>query len=329
MRVCPQCHSQINNPDSSFCFVCGKKVAGEADLRVDISTESTNDNTVSTIAKEVIQDKPKILPTADQKTKKWNNFVMGSNALALLFAIFSFGVFFRTGFTKSDNILSPSVSINNVEIAEEGLEISLEEEVNKSEYYGIVPESTILYVESSNLEELLKNKLSDEQKKYLEDTYELKFSDLLIFMRSDFAYVKKDGGTWAVITKTGGVDFFDRTYAKYQDNKTNNAPMLTSRVGEFLVFSESEDYIKEMDNVNNEILLGLANSSGFISSLGGIKGAPVFFAYSPSSDYLGKQFEEDLKDFNLEKVLEFVGKVEGNGIYITKDTVGYSAFLLN
>jgi len=323
MRICPKCHAQINNPGSSFCFDCGSRIV------LDTSTDKKVGEEVLNLKQELSSFSKHKESSADVKTKKWNSFILGANGAALLFTIFSVGVFFRTNFANSSKALDPFVSINSIEVAPDKLDIKLEDEVLKTNLFGIVPENAIFYAESSDLSEFLNNLLSSAQKKYIEDSYELKFSDFLIFMRPNYAFVRKNQDSWAVITKTGGVDFFERTYAKYQENKTKDASLITSRIGEFLVISNDTDFIQNMEDVNNKISLGLQNNANFSKSLSSVKGYAVFFAYSPSADFLANDLKKDLKLFGLENLVEHVGKVEGYGLYVAKDSTGYFVAQIN
>ncbi|NCT55587.1 hypothetical protein GW755_01945 [bacterium] len=324
MRSCPKCHAQINNPLSFFCFDCGSRLLIK---EKEVSFDSNKiEEVVSADSSSIVN---KVSHFDDKKTKKWNSFVLGANALSLMFVLFSAGVFFRTNFIKNTNTIDPLVSVNSVELEVKNLGIKLEEEVLKSDFYAVVPGGVIFYAESSDPGYLMGSLLTSQQKKYIADSYELKFSDFLIFMRSDYAFVKKNKSSWAIITKTGGVDFFERTYAKYQKNKSKDARILTSRIGEFLVVSNDLNLVQEMEDVNNKISLGLQNNANFSRSIGSVKDYVVFFAYSPSKDFLADDLEVDLKLFGLDSLLEDLGKVEGSGLYVVKDSTGYSVKQLN
>lgn len=328
MRTCPNCHSQINNPESSFCFECGSNIP--LDLKKPEKIIDQKDTLVVQVTPSAVETPKSVNNSFDDiKTKKWNSFVLGSNAVSVLFVLFSVGVFFRTNYSKSSEIMGPIVAVNNVEISKEKLDIKLEEEVLKSNLYEVIPEDVIMYSESSNLNDFLRSLLSSEQRKYLEDSYELKFDDLMIFMRPNYAFVRKNNDSWAVITKTGGVDFFERTYAKYQENKTVNAEIVTSRIGEFLIISNDVEFVQQMGDVSNKISLGLKNNANFSKSLSSAKGFVVYFAYSPSQEYLATSLENDLKLFKLESLIDHIGKTEGFGLYVVKDSTGYSVSQIN
>jgi len=338
MRICPNCNAQIHNPEAYFCYNCGAKLFDEKKIE-SLSKSQLNElirqeKTISSLApkkepmgSEKTTEAKRIEVREDSLSKKWNYFVAGVNVISILFLVITLGIFFRAVNLESLDTFTPLVSINNVEI-EESKVTNLEAEVLKSEYYNIVPQNVLLYLESSNLKEFLPNMLSDEEKNYIESTYEMNLEDLLIFMKPDFSFVRKNVDTWAIITRTGGVDFFERTYSKYQENKVENPPIYSSRVNEFLIFSKDEGFINEMRDVANNIELSISKDATFVNKKNSIRGTPLFFAYSSSKEYFVSKFNEDLDRLKLSDLFDSINKTDFSATFVVKEGSGYFMYTI-
>jgi len=317
MRVCPNCKAVINDPNAFFCYKCGSRIESDETISqpdtLEINTAKKQEekgsgddkNSLTSLASTDRTIKPDIssVKHATQKEdekmkKKWTYFVVGANALALFFVLFSVGVFFR--YSAKDNLqvaTSPLVDISTVEVSYPSLE-DFKTPVLRSNYYSIVPQKPLFYSEGSNLKGFVDQLLTDKDKEYLEKTYELPVSDLLVFLRPDFAYVKSSKDNFALITQADSSDFFDRTYSKYQENKTADAPLYTVRVGKYLVFAKDSSYLDLMGDVLNGTYLPLEKDASFIDKANSVKGTPVFFVHSSSKEFL---------DSNLEQILGLYG----------------------
>ncbi|PIR43243.1 hypothetical protein COV24_03780 [candidate division WWE3 bacterium CG10_big_fil_rev_8_21_14_0_10_32_10] len=341
MRVCPNCSSKIYNPKAYFCYSCGAKIYTDKDIeslnKEEIDTLIDQQENISSLGRlnnnkaesgeGVLKSKKSSDLSNDNLSKRWNYFVAGVNVISILFLLASVGVFFRFTSNENDNPHMPLVSVNNVEI-EKSLLNDLTSEVLKSKFYEIIPQDVILYSESSDLKTLFDNILSEKDVAYLEKSYDMSLSDLLIFMKPDFSFVRKNKDTWAVITRTGGVDFFERTYASYQENKGDTPLIYTEKIGDYLVFSKDAEFIKDMDDTLNELNLSLASNAVFNSKINSVKGEPYFFAYSPSKDYLDNEFTKDLERFNLLDLYNDIDRSDFSAVAVVKESKGYFMYTI-
>jgi hypothetical protein len=333
MNVCPECHTKIYNPSASFCYKCGirldnlkKQQVGQqkTDPIADTpfvtknipkaSEESLVDSRVDQVKSSVAEDY--------NMSKRWNYFVVGVNALSILFLVVALGMFFRAGSGGDFKSFTPVVEVNNIEI-DDAMDDLFDSTVLKSEYYKVVPSNTTLYIESSNLNEFIQSYLSEEEAEYLEATYELKLSDFLVFLNSDYAFIKNTDGDEAVLVRVNGFDFFERTYSKYQENKTESAPLITKRVGEYLVISKSQEYINAMDDVVAQTEKSINQETGFTSALNSASGKPLMFLYSNASSYDSNELEADLAKLDLVFLHDDTVKAGASSIYVVKEGTKY------
>lgn len=338
MNVCPECKSKIYNPQASFCYKCGFRLneveaseqggfPDEKEGLVKTPAKKSYENVDTTMTSSISIDKSEIPPeTHPKKTpdlnKRWGVFVIGVNAISIMFLIVAVGLFFRSASPSSGQSITPMVELNVVEINDDVGEL-FDTNVMKNNYYKIAPKSTLLYAESSNLEDFISKFLSDEQKKYLEDTYELKFDDFMVFLGVDYGYIKDSSGDSAVIVQVSGFDFFERTYSKYQDNKSNDAPIITKRVGEFLVFSTSNDLINEFDEVITGTNSSLEQNPSFSLALKSVTEKPVLFVYTDPEEYGRENINDDLDVLGLEFLDDEASKTTSSAFYVVKEGSKY------
>jgi|GEM_PF-3839693 len=334
MNVCPKCKSKIYNPQASFCYKCGYRLTDEvaekntAELSIDnIPPKKSYDESALkqtrsiNLGSEAVAEEVRAKKSLDLN-KRWNFFVVGVNALSIMFLIVAVGLFFRSANPASGQSLIPMVELNVVEVNDEVGDL-FDTNVMKNNYYKIVPKTTLLYVESSNLNDFIKSYLTEEQKKYLEDTYELSFDDFLVFLGVDYSYIKNSDGDSAAIVQVSGFDFFERTYSKYQENKNNNAPIITKRVGEFLVFSTSSDLINEFDEVVSGTKSSLEQNPNFSLVLKSVTDKPVLFVYTDPQEYDREKINEDLDVLGLKFLDDEASKTTSSAFYVVKEGSKY------
>ena len=327
MKTCPKCLTKINNPEAVFCYNCGGRLTVE-----DIETRKENfisslheDHSVkenkipnSDINKEL---KVNSFKTSDMLSKRWNYFIVGVNALSLMFLVVALGFFFRSVNTNKTTLeMYPVVSIESVEI-EGSSKIKLVDYVNKSQYYSITPKNVNSYSEMTGIESVITNIMKAEHISYLEKTFDMKLKDFLVFFKKDFAYVRKDDD-YALIFKVGGFDFFDRAYSKYQENKVNSASIHAKRVGEFFVISDSSDFIKSMDLVIEGKESSLGADPKFKSKLSEVGINSVYFGYV-GGNYFKEYVDKDLARLNLQSIQNSAIKFKPSLIYLAKEGSKY------
>lgn len=339
MNVCPECKSKIYNPQASFCYKCGHRLTKKTDKTTEKNTAEVTESIYSTPSKKSydelvlnqtssisLDSKTKIEEVKAKKSpdlnKRWKFFIVGVNALSIMFLIVAVGLFFRSASPAIGQSLTPMVELNAVEVNDEVGNL-FDTTVMKNNYYKIVPKTTLFYAESSNLEDFIKSYLTEEQKKYLEDTYELSFDDFLVFLGVDYSYIKNSDGDTAVIVQVSGFDFFERTYSKYQENKRNNAPIITKRVGEFLVFSTSSDLINEFDEVVSGTNSSLEQNPNFSLALKSVAEKTVLFVYTDPEGYDREKINEDLNVLGLEFLDDEASKTTSSSFYVVKEGSKY------
>lgn len=312
MRICPSCGLKVNNDLSNFCYSCGEKLpeqntnisAGLNSIRNDLN--GSQKATRKKINFSILSD--------------WKVFVVGVNALSVLFFVFALGVFFRFGFTNSNGIskISPLLEINNVTLEKSDSFLAFRGFVLKNSFIDFSPLEIYSYIESSNSDVFLNNFLSSNDKKYLETSFELDFEDLLVFFKPAFAYVKKDNSKYALILETSGFDFFERAYSKYQANKKQPAQIYAKRIKEFLIISNDTEFLGDFEDVSNKLQNSLSTDANFKSAVSASGTKSLFFVYSNDSNYFEKDFSDDLKLFELESFTEKFKKFDANAYSISK-----------
>lgn len=325
MRVCPACNNKIQNPKTNFCFKCGARLFKDSDtkdlLQEPASKATLNSTTtIQSEKQEVLYKQDEVVNSKkepDTLSKKWNYFVISSNFVAILFLLASVGVFFRYNLKPFKQLSSPLVSINNVEVVEK-VNISTDNEVLKTNFSSIIPANVLVYYESNDSGLFLSKLLDDSQKEYLEKTYELKFEDLLIFLKPDFTYAKLTNDTWVVIARAGGTDFFDRTYSLYLDEREDSEPVSTERIGDFLVFTNDSITFDKLNSVLAEVELPLSKNPEFNTAINRIEGEPFFFLYTTSQDYIEKNLENDLVYFDLASIYSDLEGTTFNAVALTR-----------
>lgn len=311
MRICPSCSAKINNDSSSFCYSCGAKL---------------NDIVEQPAIRTVIADSNPVNNPKNNKAHRfplfsdWKVFIVGVNALSVLFFVFVLGVFFRYGLNNKSTTpqLSPLLEINSVSLENPSDFSSFKGNILKNSYYNIVSQDSESYIESSNVEQFLKKLLSDEQKKYLETTFELDFDDLLVFFKPSFAFSRDSKSAYAIVLETSGFDFFERSYSKYQNNKKQNAPIYAKRIKEFLVLSNDEKYLAEFDDVSNNIQPSLGDDSNFKNSVVECEDRSLLFIYSKNTDYLENSFSKDLEILGIKDYEEIFKKFDSKAFCVSK-----------
>lgn len=332
MRTCPKCLSKINDPQASFCYSCGARleVTGVKELNEDkintISDSLSNKSGESNTSVKSVLDSPKTNKiSADTLSKKWNYFIVGVNALSVLFLIVALGVFFRASNPiKNDLSLLPVVMVESVSI-DKDTKINLTDYVNKSEYYKIVPKTVSSYSEISDLQNVVKNIISDSDKKYLESTLDMSFEDFLVFFKKDFAYITYNNKQ-ALILKVGGFDFFDRAYAKYQESKKENAGIYLKRVGEYFVISNSTELINLMESVSQGTEGSLSSDVRFKSKILEVQNNPVFYTYISSVDNYKDFVDKTLPKLNLQDLQKYFIKFKATVVSISKQGNEYTLY---
>ncbi len=327
MKTCPKCLTKINNPEATFCYNCGGK------LEVEESVER-KDNYISSLhevaplkgdtvintkvgADDDNTNKVTSFKTTDTLSKRWNYFIVGVNALSLMFLVVALGFFFRSVNTNKSNLeMYPVVSVENV-VIEDSSSIKITDYVNKSQYFNIVPKNVSSYSETTGIESVFPNLLKGEAANYLEKSFDMKLKDFLVFFKKDFAYIRKDDD-YAFIFKVGGFDFFDRAYSKYQENKKDGMGVYAKRVGEFFVISNSSDLIKSMDLVTEGTESSLGSDPRFKSKLSEVGINSVYFGYVSSNSFKN-YVEKDLPRLNLSTLQQYAVKFKPSLMYLAKE----------
>ena len=329
MRLCPKCLAKINNPDAFFCYNCGSRLPDKASEDIELSENKIDSIRSDYSDKNLLHNNVKNTPTvkktipinkiggADTLSRRWNFFIVAVNALSIMFMVVALGVFFRsTTPVNNDLPLYPVVVVENVRVeSTDGLKLA--DYVNKSKYYNVVPKGVSFYSEISDINTVTENLFLKEDISYLEKSLDMSFKDFLVFFKKDFAYAKKDGN-YMLILKVGGFDFFDRAYAKYQENKSEVASVYLKRVGEFFVISNSLKLINTMESVSQGVEQSLASDIRFKSAITDIPINTVFFVYFNSYDHYAKFVEKDLPLLNLEKLQKYFVKFKPNLVSLTK-----------
>lgn len=324
MKTCPKCLTKINNPEATFCYNCGGRIDVE-------NTLDKNENYISTIKEDLTNKREAInskdadkntqgnsFKTTDTLSKRWNYFIVGVNALSVMFLVVALGFFFRSvNNTKTGLNMYPVVTIENV-VIEESSKITLTDFVNKSQYYNIVPKTVSSYSEITDVEKVLTNTLSKDNIGYLEKTFDMKFDDFLVFFKKDFAYTRKDGD-YAFIFKVGGFDFFDRAYSKYQENKKESAGIYAKRVGEFFVLSNSTNLINTMESVTQGTEASLGSDPKFKTFLSDVSINTVYFSYFSYGNNYKDFVEKELPKLNLTTIQKYVVKFKPSLLYLAKE----------
>lgn len=312
MRVCPSCGLKVNNDLSNFCYSCGEKLP---------EREINSTTGLNSIRSDInINEKKSHKKINFSKLSDLKFFIIGVNALSVLFFVFALGIFFRFGYVNpyQGNKISPLVEINSISLGRADIFSSFSGFVLKSSLYELTPLEIYSYIESSNSNTFLKNFISDENKKYLQDTFELDFEDLLVFFKPTLAYVQKDNSTYAVILETSGFDFFERAYSKYQTNKKQTAKIYAKRVKEFLIFSNSENFLGDFEDVSNNLQISLSTDSTFKSAISESNSKSVFFVYSNNKNYYENDFNKDLELFELQIFEDEFEKFETTSFFISE-----------
>lgn len=339
MVTCPKCHTQINNPKAHFCYSCGsrlevsktpvqeyeEKIESIKDQTVKSSaTPSTDVKNTSSFSISKGSEKGAHTETSnnDSISKRWNYFIVGVNALSVLFLIVALGFFFRANQYSLGEKALPVVEINKLVVENAG-DLQLEEVVLKSDYQSIVPREAKLYIEASNLEVAVPTYIGESNTKYFEETFELEFLDLLVFMKKDYAFVKTETDNYAFIFSVGGFDFFERAYSKYQENKSQSAEVFAKRVGEFFVISNSEELIKSMDGVVAGVSVSISSEPNFTRSITQAQ-RPLFFVYASSKEYFDLFSNEYLNELSLDGLVPTTTNyVDTLSFYVEKQANDY------
>ncbi len=343
MKICPKCSTVIQNPEAQFCYNCGFRLPEETTKKAVENREVENKKEiVQNIEKEgnpkttkppvEIRSIAKNEPTTTERiisksasgknnvSKKWFNFILGANILAASFLLVSIGLFFRSTQNKKGVNLSPITEINSLEVnAVIFGEEKPENFVLTEEFYNVVPQQPLFYMEGSGLQNLLTNVLSKEDIQYIEETYKTPLNELLTFTSNQFAYVKQDNEKWAVITLPASVDFFERAFSNYQKNKKEDAKIITARIDKYLVFSNSKEYLNDIRSSSDKTLLAINKDSRFTAKVSKTPKNAVFFSYIFSDTYARESFLDDLRLVNLENIYPDIKGSNFKAFAITKN----------
>ncbi len=319
MKICPKCSTIIQNPEAHFCYNCGEKLPAPT-KRADFShikekdkesnsenLQGNKENLVSKREKKqtvlTVSNISDVKKSRDDLSKKWFNFVIGINILAASFLIVTIGLYFRSIRQVYTNKISPTIEINSIEVDTDIFgEDTPSNLVLSLDFYSIVPQQPLFYIEGGNLQTILNNILNKDEIKYLEETYKTPIKELLTFTNNQFAYVKNSKKQWAIITSPASVDFFERAFSNYQKNKKEEANIITARIGKYLVFSNSQEYLNEIRSASDKTILTINKDSRFTSKVSKAPKNSLFFAYTFSDTYAKNGFLEDLRLLNMENI---------------------------
>ena len=293
-RVCPKCKNTVNSPKALFCYFCGA---------------------------ELEEQRVEVVKLKEEKPRSKKSYL---NRLILPFIILSiisigFFAYYKLFASKkpAEQFASPVEEEKSlkfeIDLSNKKIKLSSGDLATKV-LSQIIPVSASTFVVLNEPGEFYKNYVEEKSEIDVSKLTGLTVDEIASFLEPSFGLAFRNG-SFAFIAKMKNKEFVEKKVSEISTKDTN---IYIEVVDEYLVVTNDVNLLNEIQNVNKELSLSLANDAFFVESTKDLSTEGVALVFFRDLNQVKPLIEKlvSIENFETKGKNAFIAKKSGGGVVL-------------